>query len=400
MSLKKRAMISFLAVGLAFSMPLQVGATATQKKNEAQQNLDSTNRQIQNLKEEEEQVQAQLSEKGKELSDILVNQEMVQLDITNTEEAMKQAQADLEVAQQKADKQYADMKLRIQFMYENSTSDSFWTAILESKGIADMLNRIEYVQKVEETDRQMLEAYESTVKEIEELNLALEEQHTQLTALKETYDAQQAQVEAIIGELEATAANYEEQIASAQELASSYKKAMEEAETQIKAEEERRRQEQLAQQQQPQGGSGGDASKPTGGSDYTGGSGVNPSPATNVSGQDIVNYALQFVGNPYVWGGNNLETGVDCSGFVNQVYKHFGINTVRYSLSFAYEGQAVSADCMQPGDVIVYSPKNGIGHVGIYIGNGCIVEAQSTAAGITSNRAWNCRDVIAIRRLI
>ena len=184
MSLKKRAMISFLAVGLALSMPLQVGATATQKKNEAQQNLDSTNRQIQNLKEEEEQVQAQLSEKGKELSDILVNQEMVQLDITNTEEAMKQAQADLEVAQQKADKQYADMKLRIQFMYENSTSDSFWTAILESKGIADMLNRIEYVQKVEETDRQMLEAYESTVKEIEELNLALEEQHTQLTALK------------------------------------------------------------------------------------------------------------------------------------------------------------------------------------------------------------------------
>ena len=169
MSLKKRAMISFLAVGLALSMPLQVGATATQKKNEAQQNLDSTNRQIQNLKEEEEQVQAQLSEKGKELSDILVNQEMVQLDITNTEEAMKQAQADLEVAQQKADKQYADMKLRIQFMYENSTSDSFWTAILESKGIADMLNRIEYVQKVEETDRQMLEAYESTVKEIEEL---------------------------------------------------------------------------------------------------------------------------------------------------------------------------------------------------------------------------------------
>lgn len=127
---------------------------------------------------------------------------------------------------------------------------------------------------------------------------------------------------------------------------------------------------------------------------------MNPSPATNVSGQDIVNYALQFVGNPYVWGGNNLETGVDCSGFVNQVYKHFGINTVRYSLSFAYEGQAVSADCMQPGDVIVYSPKNGIGHVGIYIGNGCIVEAQSTAAGITSNRAWNCRDVIAIRRLI
>ena len=111
MSLKKRAMISFLAVGLALSMPLQVGATATQKKNEAQQNLDSTNRQIQNLKEEEEQVQAQLSEKGKELSDILVNQEMVQLDITNTEEAMKQAQADLEVAQQKADKQAEDFQL-------------------------------------------------------------------------------------------------------------------------------------------------------------------------------------------------------------------------------------------------------------------------------------------------
>ena len=88
---------------------------------------------------------------------------------------------------------------------------------------------------------------------------------------------------------------------------------------------------------------------------------------------------MQFVGNPYVWGGNSLTNGVDCSGFVHEVYAHFGISTPRYSQAFKSVGQAVSFDNIQPGDVVVYP-----GHVAIYAGGGVIVEAQSTKAGITS----------------
>ena len=95
-----------------------------------------------------------------------------------------------------------------------------------------------------------------------------------------------------------------------------------------------------------------------------------------------------------------MTNGCDCSGFVHLVYKHFGYNTVRYSMSFLYEGVAVDIKDVQPGDVVVYDKKNGIGHVAIYIGNGKIVEAQSSAAGITSNRAIDCRPIAGIRRIL
>ena len=109
----------------------------------------------------------------------------------------------------------------------------------------------------------------------------------------------------------------------------------------------------------------------------------------------MVSYAMQFVGHPYVWGGNSLTNGVDCSGFVHEVYAHFGISTPRYSQAFKSVGQAVSFDNIQPGDVVVYP-----GHVAIYAGGGVIVEAQSTKAGITANRSVQCHTILAIRRLV
>ena len=104
---------------------------------------------------------------------------------------------------------------------------------------------------------------------------------------------------------------------------------------------------------------------------------------------------MQFVGIPYVWAGNSLTNGVDCSGFVHEVYAHFGISTPRYSQAFKSVGQAVSFDNIQPGDVVVYP-----GHVAIYAGGGVIVEAQSTKAGITANRSVQCHTILAIRRLV
>ena len=103
------------------------------------------------------------------------------------------------------------------------------------------------------------------------------------------------------------------------------------------------------------------------------------------------------MGNPYVWGGNSLTDGCDCSGFVVEVYKHFGINLSgsRNSGALRSVGQAVSYNHIQPGDIVCYS-----GHVGIYAGGGVIVEAQSTRAGITANRSVTCRKIVAIRRVV
>ena len=97
---------------------------------------------------------------------------------------------------------------------------------------------------------------------------------------------------------------------------------------------------------------------------------VSAQPASN--GQVIVDYACQFIGNPYVWGGTSLTDGADCSGFVQSVFAHFGISLPRTTYDQINAGVEVSYDQAMPGDLICYD-----GHIGIYIWNGQIVNAQN-----------------------
>ena len=112
------------------------------------------------------------------------------------------------------------------------------------------------------------------------------------------------------------------------------------------------------------------------------------------SGQAVVEYASRFIGNPYVWGGTSLTHGADCSGFVQSVYKHFGIQLPRTSSQMRSAGRAVSYSNARPGDVICYN-----GHVGIYKGNGQIVNAINRARGIGILSATYA-NIITVRRLL
>ena len=116
--------------------------------------------------------------------------------------------------------------------------------------------------------------------------------------------------------------------------------------------------------------------------------------------QQIVNYALQFLGNPYVWGGTSLTRGCDCSGFTMKVMEHFGVSLPHYSGSQAKMGVKVTSETMRPGDLVFYSNSGGtVNHVGIYIGNGQIVNAASRRSGIKISR-WNYRRPTAIRNVL
>ena len=114
----------------------------------------------------------------------------------------------------------------------------------------------------------------------------------------------------------------------------------------------------------------------------------------------IVNFACQFVGNRYVWGGTSLTHGCDCSGFTQSVLKNFGISVPRVSRDQARTGSKVTSATMRPGDLIFYANRSGtINHVGMYIGNGQVVNAASTRSGIRIYR-WNYRTPVAIRNVI
>lgn len=114
----------------------------------------------------------------------------------------------------------------------------------------------------------------------------------------------------------------------------------------------------------------------------------------------IVNFACQFVGNRYVWGGTSLTHGCDCSGFTQSVLKNFGISIPRVSRDQARIGTKMTSANMRPGDLIFYANRSGrINHVGMYIGNGQVVNAASTRSGIRIYR-WNYRTPVAIRNVI
>lgn len=382
---------------------------AEEKMKKAKDDLSNTNGQIDSLKDKQTVTANDIQANSNKLDEVLAAQKKLQTDITNKQGEIEQNQKDLAAAQQKQQEQYDAMKKRIQFMYENSTEDNVWTAIIEADGISDMLNRIEYVSDVYDSDRALMDSYQAAVQQVKTIGEQLNKDMDDLTAMQDSYEKQQSEIEAAILALENQKEQYAAQISEAQQQASNYQNIIS-AQGKIIQEEEAAAaaaalaaQQRAAQQAAASSGSSSGSSYDGGGAgkggsiagDYAAGGGKNPSASTGVSGSSVVSYAMQFVGNPYVWGGNSLTNGVDCSGFVHEVYAHFGISTPRYSQAFKSVGQAVSFDNIQPGDVVVYP-----GHVAIYAGGGVIVEAQSTKAGITANRSVQCHTILAIRRLV
>ena len=382
---------------------------AEEKMKKAKEDLSNTNGQIDSLKDKQTVTANDIQANSNKLDEVLAAQKELQTDITNKQGEIEQNQKDLAAAQQKQQEQYDAMKKRIQFMYENSTEDNVWTAIIEADGISDMLNRIEYVSDVYDSDRALMDSYQAAVQQVKTIGEQLNKDMDDLNAMQDSYEKQQSEIEAAILALENQKEQYAAQISEAQQQASNYQNIIS-AQGKIIQEEEAAAaaaalaaQQRAAQQASTSSGSSSGSSYDGGGAgkggsiagDYAAGGGKNPSASTGVSGSSVVSYAMKFVGNPYVWGGNSLTNGVDCSGFVHEVYAHFGISTPRYSQAFKSVGQAVSFDNIQPGDVVVYP-----GHVAIYAGGGVIVEAQSTKAGITANRSVQCHTILAIRRLV
>ena len=365
---------------------------STSDRDNAQNELDNLQDEMDEMEDMFAELESQMSDKAKELSDLMAEQEILENEIYTTQVAIDQAEKDLEEAKKNEREEYEAMKLRIRYMYENSTQDSIIDAILNANGIVDMLNRVEYVSQVHKSDRELMEAYKAAVEEVEIIAAELEAEMNDLVALKEVFEHQEVALEKALADLEKEAGDAQEQLANAERRARELSNYIEEQNRLIALQQ---------QQQQQQGGNNNSNNGNTNSGPVTAGGYLNdpsydPAFTSNISGEELVNYALQFVGNPYKWGGNSLTNGCDCSGFVNLIYKHFGFKNVpRQSQSFKYYGQPVAFANIKAGDIVVYP-----GHVAIYIGNGKIVEAQSTKAGITCTRSVTCSTITAIRRVL
>lgn len=380
-----KRILGLLMMGLILTsvlVPVSASTISELQKDiqQQQQNLDALNDNISSMEDEQDLLEEEISDLDSELLNMLTSIGLLEDDIAAKEEEIAVAQADYDAAKATEQAQYEAMKIRIQYLYENGDS-SYLSILLEAQSMSDLLNKAEYVEQIYAYDRQKLEEFQETTRQVEALRVALENEKAELETQKSEMEIQQAYLNTLLEQKKAQSEDYEVQIARAKQEAATYKAKIKEDEKKIaKLKEEERKK--LAAQNAAKTNSNTNVAKII--TDATG----------TELGKQIANYACQFIGNPYSYGGTSLTNGADCSGFTYRVYADFGYSLPRTSFLQRNAGVGVEYANAQPGDLICYE-----GHVAMYIGGGKIVHASSPSTGIKISNA-TYKPIICVRRII
>lgn len=455
--MKKRIVCLMLAVMMMGTQVATVSASREEELREEQAwtsaQLDATYAQIDQFYAAKEQLQNEIAALDANLVNVMVSIQTLEGDISNKQADIEQTQSDLQKAQNAKDKQYEAMKQRIQYLYEKGGNDAWFQMMVNAENLSELLTKAEYTQKMYEYDRQSLEKYVNTIEQVTQLSNQYQQEKAELEGMKQEYEAESVNLQGAIDERKATSANYDNEIAYAQQMANEYTALIQQQQAEIErleaeriaAEEEARRQAELAAAEEAarqeaesqeettvydEEGNEIDAEDAATNGDVVydeEGNEIDPNEVVtedssdeveydeygNVidsdntvdpseyessgsgSGSSVVDYATQFVGNPYVWGGTSLTNGADCSGFVQSVYSNFGVSLPRTSYEQQNAGTEVSYADAQPGDLICYG-----GHVAIYMGDGKIVHASNSRDGIKISNDATYRTILSVRRLV
>ena len=339
---------------------------------------------VDDLKDQKAQAQSEMNSLQSQLNTLMNKMSDLENELIETGEEIAQTEEDLKAAEEDQEKQYEAMKLRIKYMYEEGTGTATMEKVLTSGDMSSILSQAEYSQQVHEYDREKLDEYIATTEKVKELKTSLEEKQDNLEATQVEFEAQQSELNTTISEKSEEISSLDDMIQEAARKAAeeaARKKAEEEAKR--KAAEERAAAEASNNSGGNSGGGGSSESatveeeaaytEPSSESDNGGGESSSSEPAYSAStGNAIVDRAYSCLGAEYVWGACS-PGAFDCSGLVS--YCLTGSYS-RIGTSSTFLGWSRVSD-PQPGDVCA-----GVGHCGIYIGNGQMIHAATEGVGV------------------
>ena len=427
---QRKAILILAVLALAVQAPLPGRASpvtrAEQERRRAEEEKSRAESEAQQLEEKLGQSRQKEQALEEELVRLLALKDILESDMEELKTQIQGADRDYRQAEEKRQRQYDILKKRIQFLYEE-WDITYLDILLKAKNIGDVVSQTEYFRQLYEYDQEIIQRYEKLKQEAAGKKELLEEKQSQLEVMEEENESQQKELEGFIEarktESSSFALELEEAQARAAQAAGEVIRKTEEIrilrarqeEERIRQEKERIRQEQESAGREP--GSAGQASgaagrepgaagwepgaagrEPGGAGRESGGAGTaGGRPVKSIGGtefgRNVADYALQFVGNPYVYGGTSLTGGTDCSGYTQSVYRHFGVSIPRTSGEQAGFGREIPYEDMEPGDLVCYS-----GHVAMYIGGGRIVHASSRKEGIKVSNDPAYRTIVSIRR--
>ena len=416
--LQRKAILILAVLVLAVQAPLPGRASpvtrAEQERRRAEEEKSRAESEAQQLEEKLGQSRQKEQALEEELVRLLALKDILESDMGELKTQIQRADRDYRQAEEKRQRQYDILKKRIQFLYEEGDI-TYLDILLKAKNIGDVVSQTEYFRQLYEYDQEIIQRYEKLKQEAAGKKELLEEKQSQLEVMEEENESQQKELEGFIAARQKESSGFALELEAAQARAAQEEERIRQEQERVRQEQESAGQESGAAGREPgatgreQGGAGrepGGAGREPGGAGQESGSAGTAQDSAGTAGgrsvksiggtefgRNVADYALQFVGNPYVYGGTSLTGGTDCSGYTQSVYRHFGVSIPRTSGEQAGFGREIPYEDMEPGDLVCYS-----GHVAMYIGGGRIVHASSRKEGIKVSNDPAYRTIVSIRR--
>jgi peptidoglycan hydrolase CwlO-like protein len=338
------------AVALALVTQISVYAAPVSNQTQTQQSqLEQNKNSLKEAQDKREEIESSIEKLDNEIEDYMKKIEENKKSITTTENDVNTTKKQITKVEEEVKSQQDLLDQRVRSMYISGQSN-YIKILLESESFSDLITRAEAIRKIINVDKKVISDLDEKKTEVENKKAALEVKYNDLLALKSENETKLTSLNSNIAEQKTLIQNAKTQ----EKLFASKVSESQESVNKTMVQVNKIRSE---------------APKVTASRGTT---------SATVSDNNIIAYASNFLGIPYLWGGSSPSTGFDCSGFTQYVYAHFGIKLGRTTYDQINDGYGVSKDELKAGDLVFFGKNNDPTHMGIYVGNNTYIHSPRT----------------------